>query len=102
MKIAIATENDDLSSEISTQGARALFFLIFGEDGNLIEILENPYSSKESHVGPDVASMLSKIHVTKVVAGRFGPKFKEGLEGNHVECIEQAGFATQAIKELVD
>lgn len=102
MKIAVATENDDLSSEISTQGARALFFLIFGGDGNLIEILENPYASNETRVGPDVARMLSEIHVTKVVAGRFGPKFKEGLEGNQVECIEQAGFATQAIKELVD
>ena len=102
MKIAIATENDDLSSEISTQGARALFFLIFGEDGNLIEILENPYAGNETHVGPDVANMLSKIHVTKVVAGRFGPKFKAVLVENNVECIEQAGFATQAIKELVD
>ena len=101
MKIAIATENNDLSSGISTQGARALFFLIFGEDGNLIEILENPYASNETHVGPDVARMLNEIHVTKVVAGRFGPKFKEGLEGNQVECVEKTGFVTQAIKEFV-
>jgi len=45
MKIAIATENNDPSAEISSQGARALFYLIFGVDGHLSEILENPYES---------------------------------------------------------
>ena len=102
MKIAIATENNDPTAEISSQGARALFFLIFGEDGNLSEIIENPYVNNETHVGPDVANFLNKMHVTKVVAGRFGPKFKEGLEKEDVECIEQTGFAAQVAKELFD
>ena len=43
MKMAIATENNDPSAEISTQGARALFYLVFGADGHLSEILENLY-----------------------------------------------------------
>ncbi len=102
MKIAIASENNSPSSEISSQGARALFFLIFGEDGNLNEIIENSYASNETHVGPDVANMLNNMHVTKVIAGRFGPKFKEGLEKEDVECIEQTGFAAQVAKELFD
>ena len=102
MKIAIATENDDPSSEISSQGARALFYLVFGADGHLNEILENPYSSNATGVGPDVANMLINMHVTKVIAGRFGPKFKEALENNHVECIEQTGFAAQVAKEFID
>jgi len=82
MKIAIATENNDPSAEISSQGARALFYLIFGADGHLIEILENPYASNATHVGPDVANMLNNMHVTKVIAGRIGEKFKDSLEGN--------------------
>ena len=100
MKIAIATENSDPSAEISSQGARALFFLIFDADGQLDEILENPYAGNATHVGPDVANMLIKLHVTKVITGRFGQQFKEVLENNHVECIEQTGFAVQAAKEL--
>ena len=100
MKIAIATENDGPSSEISTQGARALFYLVFGEDGCLSEILENPYASNATNVGPDVANMLISMHVTKVIAGRFGEKFKEVLENNNVECIEHTGFAAQVVKEL--
>lgn len=100
MKIAIATEDNDPSARISSLGARALFFLIFDADGDLREILENSYASNATHVGPDVADMLISMHVTKVIAGRFGPKFKEALENNHVECIEQTGFAAQVAKEL--
>ena len=100
MKIAIATEANDPAAEISTQGARALFFLIFGADGQMHEILENPYTGNKHHVGPDVADMLNKLHVTKVVAGRFGPKFAAGLKTHHIECIEQTGFAAQVAKEL--
>ncbi len=100
MKIAIATENNDPSAEISSLGARALFYLVFSADGHLSEILENPYTNNATNVGPDVANMLINIHVTKVIAGRFGPKFKEALKNNHVECIEQTGFAAQAAKAL--
>lgn len=102
MKIAIATENDSPSAEISSQGARALFFLVFSADGQLSEILENSYASNATQVGPDVANMLINMHVTKVIAGRFGPKFKEALEKKQVECIEQTGFAAQAVKECFD
>lgn len=102
MKIAIATENNDPTAEISSQGARALFYLIFSADGHLSEILENPYVGNASHVGPDVANILIDMHVTKVITGRFGHKFKEALEKNHVECIEQTGFAAQAAKKFID
>jgi len=100
MKLAIATENNDPSAEISSQGARALFYLVFGADGHLSEILENPYAGNTTNVGPDVANMLIKMHITKVITGRFGPKFKEALQKKQVECIEQTGFAAQVAKEL--
>jgi predicted Fe-Mo cluster-binding NifX family protein len=99
MKIAIATESTDSSVEISARGARALFFLVFGADGHLSEILENPYAGNATNVGPDVANMLINIHVTKVIAGRFGPRFEEALKNNHVECVWQMGLAVQAAKE---
>ena len=102
MKIAIATENNDPTAVISSQGARALFFLLFDADGKLIEILENPYTSDATRVGPNVANLLIDLHITKVVAGRFGAKFKEELEKKHVECVEQTGPAAQAAKELFD
>jgi len=102
MKIAIATEGNKPSTEVSSQGARALFFLVFNEDGHVSEILENTYAKNDRRVGPDVANMLINMHVSKVVAGRFGPKFKEVLEQNDVECIEQTGFAAEVAKEHIE
>ena len=99
MKIAIATESNDSDAEISPRGARALFYFVFGEDGNLSEILENPYAKNDTNVGSDVANMLINMHVTKVIAGRFGPRFEEALKNNHVECVWQMGLAVQAAKE---
>jgi len=101
MKIAIATENDDVSSEISSQGARALYYLIFNNDGHLSKILENPYVNSKSRVGPDVANMLIKMDVTTVIAGRFGLTFKTVLERNHIKCIEQTGFAAQVVNNII-
>lgn len=101
MKIAVATESDEPSSHVSTQGARALYFLLFNEDGNLNEILENPFVNNEKQVGPSVANMLSKMGVNKVIAGRFGPKFKEALVENQIACIENTGVAVLVVKDLI-
>ena len=68
MKIAVATENNDPSAEISSQGARALFYLVFGADGHLSEILENPYTSnrsEERRVGKECRSRWSPDHLKK-------------------------------------
>ena len=100
MKIAIATEYNDPAAEISRQGARALFFHIYDAYGQLSEILENPYAGNTHRVGPDVAEMLFKLHVMKVVAGRFGHKFAAELQAFNIERIEQNGFAAQVAKSL--
>jgi predicted Fe-Mo cluster-binding NifX family protein len=99
MKIAVATESNDSAAEISARGARALFYFVFDENGQLSEIVENPYARNATNVGPDVANMLINMHVTKVIAGRFGPRFKDALENKHVECIWEMGLAVQAAKE---
>jgi predicted Fe-Mo cluster-binding NifX family protein len=79
---------------------RALFFHIYDASGQLKEILENPYAGNTGHVGPDVANMLYKLRVTKVVAGRFGHKFSAELQAFNIERIEDNGFAAQAAKAL--
>jgi predicted Fe-Mo cluster-binding NifX family protein len=101
MKTAIATEYNDPAAEISYQGARALFFHIYDANGQLQEILENPYAGNTHHVGPDVANLLYKLHVKKVVAGRFGHKFAAELQAFNIERIEDNGFAAQVAKALI-
>jgi hypothetical protein len=49
--IAVATERNDSTAEISPRGARALFYMIFAEDGQLSTILENPFAKSTTDVG---------------------------------------------------
>jgi predicted Fe-Mo cluster-binding NifX family protein len=101
MKIAVASETTGHTAEISTQGARALNYLIFDESGTEQEIHSNPYVDIEKGAGPKAAQLLVKIGVTVVIAGRFGPKFKSTLIEENIECIETNGLVMQAVKEYL-
>jgi len=105
MRIAIATESADPSSEVSPQGARAAYFLIFDEREALVEALANPLLDMDRMVGPNVARPLSSKGVVMVVAGRIGTHFAGALA---IEGIEHRAFggvakqvAASAIRELL-
>jgi predicted Fe-Mo cluster-binding NifX family protein len=44
MKIAVAVTKKGETSPISDQPGRAAFFLVFDEEGRLLETLKNPFS----------------------------------------------------------
>jgi predicted Fe-Mo cluster-binding NifX family protein len=102
MKIAVASEMTGPTAEISTQGARALNYLIFDDSGSEQEILTNPYVTIDKGAGPKVAQMLAKIGVTAVIAGRFGPKFMDTLKENNIQCIEKNGSVSNTVKEYIE
>ncbi len=50
MKIAVAVEDCDPLAEVAYGGGRAPFFLIFDEEGDLLDCLATPFSGIERHV----------------------------------------------------
>ena len=42
MKIAVASDTPDTNAEVSMHGARAAFYFVFDDTGNLIRKLETP------------------------------------------------------------
>jgi len=100
MKIAIATQDNEPDAEISQRGARARFFQIYDADGQLKEVLDNPYAANDHRVGPDVARLLNSLQVTVVVAGSFGPRFAEALQSVNIECLVQTGVAARVARQL--
>ncbi len=72
MKIAIASEGKDESSQVSAVSGRAPYYLIF-EDKKLIKTVENPFRFGGG-AGFAVAQMLANEDVKLVVSGHFGPK----------------------------
>lgn len=101
MKIAVAVESVGSHAEVSSQGARARYYLIFDDSGELLETVDNPYFDSERQVAPRVASMLAKLDITTVIAGRFGMKFSNTLVEQGIECLERSGEAAVIVKELL-
>jgi len=100
MKIAVAVTNKDKNSDISQMGARAPFYLIFDEKGELLETLSNPFAVGGGGAGFAVAKMLADKQTNIVIAGAFGPNMILALEERGLQHSEMSGNAKEAISKI--
>ena len=100
MKIAIATTSSGKDAHVDKHGARAPYYLLLNTDSGSSEILPNPVTLAEKRAGPQAAAFLVSQGVDKVVAGDFGPKFRNVLEGNNITCTVMAGSVMEAVAGL--
>ena len=100
MKIAVASEGEMKSSEVSSVGGRATYYLIF-ENGELIKSIKNPFRSGGGGAGFAVASMLADEGVGLATSRHFGEKMVGALEGHKIKWkIVGPGTVEEALKEL--
>jgi len=98
MKIAIATVDKSAQSQISTRGGRAPYYLIFNQEGELLETIKNPFSTGGGGAGTGVAKMLGDKNVDIVIAGEVGEKMAESLKNKNIEFKTKEGIAEEAIR----
>lgn len=100
MKIAIASNNKTLESEISQIGGRAPFYLIF-EDKKLVKVISNPFRMGGGGAGFGVARMLINEKVNLVISGNFGPNMLDALENSGIKTkVVQGKTVEEALKEV--
>ena len=90
MKIAIASEGKKQDSEISSQGGRAPYYLVF-EDSKLVETIKNPFATGAGGAGFSIAYMLADKKVDLVIAGKFGGNMESALKDKGLKFKEEAG-----------
>ena len=98
MKIGIASEGKSLDSEISQQGGRAPYYLIF-DDKNLVETIKNPFALGGGGAGFSVAFMLAEKKVNLVVAGEVGVNMKNAIKEKGMKFKEGSGKISNVLKE---
>ncbi len=99
-KFAIAAEGQDASAAITHLSGRAPYFIIYDENGNLLEVAVNIYLRQEYGIGPQAAAMLAEKKVTVLVGGVAGPKMKKVLDANNIRFVYRKGIVQQVVDEL--
>ncbi|MGV8073809.1 MAG: NifB/NifX family molybdenum-iron cluster-binding protein [Syntrophobacteraceae bacterium] len=99
-RIAVAAENAAEDALISRFAARCPYFLLFNEQGNMIEALPNPYSRESRQVGPRVVELLSDKGIHTIIAGEFGEKMIAALKQKKMAYKLGAGRASDAVRSL--
>ena len=100
MKIAVAATKDDISADVSYYGGRAPFYLIFDEEGNLLESFSNPFLDLERHAGFEISQLMAEQGVHILVAGLFGPMMINELSEHGIRCVTASGSAKNAVLRL--
>lgn len=101
MKIAVAATTNNISADVSIYGGRAPFFLIFDEEGNLLDCWTNKFTEMESGAGYEVSQMMIEENVDILVGGVLGPTIIRELTNHGIRSVSTSGPAREAVLKLV-
>jgi len=101
MKIAVAVMKPDVEASITKHGARAPYYLLFNEEGEMLEALSNPYIDVDRGAAPLAAGLLADKGVTLLAAGDFGPRFFSELKARGIETIQRSGQVSDIVSQLI-
>lgn len=101
MIIAIAAIDPDLNAQVALHGARAPYYLLFDDQGILIDSLVNPFVQVDQGAAPRAALFLSDNGVTLLAAGDFGPRLISELEQRGIRYVQKMDLVSDALKELI-
>jgi len=99
--IAVAAEGQTPSAQVSKLAARAPYFLLFDDKGQLAEAVANPHQQAAGGAGPQAVDFLAAKGVKTVIAGEFGVKMTEAMTGKGMTFKTAAGSAAEAVKNVV-
>ena len=99
--VAVVSSGQAITDPVGDVAARSPFFLIFDEQGELTEVMENPHRETGGGAGPLVAVLMAERGVSTMVAGRFGTNIKASLEEKGVNYLEYSGQVGEAVKVVL-
>ena len=96
--IGIASEGETLQDVTCKSAGRCPHFLLFKQDGELLEVVDNPFKSAPGNAGPQSAELLSENGVALLVAGTVGRRMAEVLASSKIEHLEYMGKVGDALE----
>lgn len=87
MKIAITSQGADTNAIIDPRFGRCAYFAIYDTESGECQFFENPNLNSDQGAGPASVGFIANHGVSKAVAGEFGFKIKEMLDGLNIQMI---------------
>jgi predicted Fe-Mo cluster-binding NifX family protein len=100
VRIAVASQGAEKTSDVDTRFARASCFLVFDTSDESLEVVENSQNVDAAQgAGIQAAENMARKNVDLVVAGNFGPKAFRALEAAGIKAaLWNAGTVSEAIE----
>ena len=101
VKIAVASNNKESTSNVSSLAGRCPYYIIFDSTGKFVEVIENPYKDVRGGAGSSTADYLAEKRVTMVIAETFGGKMINAMKSKGITYYEFEGIASDAVKTIL-
>jgi predicted Fe-Mo cluster-binding NifX family protein len=98
--IAVASDGNNASSLISNAAERSPYYMIFADTGELLDVIDNPYSEGRGDVPPAVLSLLAQSKVDVIVAARFSPAMLAAMKARGIRYVQFEGVAKDAVDRM--
>ncbi len=95
---AVASAGKSVAGTVGNIAARSPYLLLFNGQGELVEVLDNPYRNTGGGAGPLVAELMASRGVKTLVAGNFGVNITDSLEEKGVNALVFSGTVAEAVK----
>lgn len=99
--IAIASDGNTLSSNISSNASRSDYYIFINEKGNTLEILSNSFKDIKGGASSKLVEMLKNKQVSHFVAANLGDKLENSLNSNNIKYTIYEGNINTFIEQLV-
>ena len=99
--IAIASDGDKLSSNVSSNASRSDYYIFIDEKGNTLEILNNSFKDIKGGASSKLVEMLKNKQVSHFVASSLGDKLENSLNSNKIKYTIFNGSINTFIEQLV-
>ena len=99
--IVIASDGNSLNSDISSKASRCNYYIFLDENGNTLEVLQNPHQDVFGGASSKLIDMIHNKKVSHLVAASFGDKLTASLNSNNIKHTIHKGEINTFIEDVI-
>jgi predicted Fe-Mo cluster-binding NifX family protein len=99
--IAVASDGDNLHSNISSKASRCNYYILIDKNGNILEKLQNSNKDIKGGASSKLINMLNRKKVSHLIASSFGEKLIRSLDANNIKYTIHKGDINTFIEQII-